>query len=134
MTSNLAEKNYGWQCPCCSRVFSPTTQMCSFCVPKADVLFDIKQYMPEDIDPPHHGKEYVGNTRIEVLNLDVRTINCLKCADVFEVEQLTFWTEYELAMVPNLGKKSLNKLLIALQEVGITLEKYPQGYENRRMP
>ena len=24
----------GWQCPCCNKVYSPTTQMCFYCPPK----------------------------------------------------------------------------------------------------
>ncbi|CAB4141547.1 RNA polymerase, alpha subunit, C-terminal [uncultured Caudovirales phage] len=132
-TEILETKKYGWLCPCCSRVFSPTVKMCSFCLPNTDVKFDLKKYDMSSFKPPHEGRQYVGNTRIEVLDLDVRTINCLKCGDIFEVEQLCFWTQYELAMIPNLGKKSLNKLLDALKEVGITLEKYPKGYEHRRL-
>lgn len=27
----------GWQCPCCSKVYSPTTPMCFYCPPKVTV-------------------------------------------------------------------------------------------------
>ena len=27
----------GWQCPCCSKVYSPTTPMCLYCPPKVTV-------------------------------------------------------------------------------------------------
>ncbi len=27
----------GWQCPCCQKVYSPTTPMCFYCPPKVEV-------------------------------------------------------------------------------------------------
>ena len=32
-TNNLLVQQ-GWQCPCCKRIYSPTTHMCYYCVPE----------------------------------------------------------------------------------------------------
>lgn len=31
----------GWQCPCCSKVYSPTTSMCFYCPPKVTVASNL---------------------------------------------------------------------------------------------
>lgn len=117
----------GWQCPCCKRVFNPTASMCSFCVPpeKEKVVYKRKQYRPSDAYKPHEGISHIGKTPIERLGLDTRTNNCLKCEDIKAIEQIQFWTEFELSMIPNLGKKSLAAIVEALGNIGITLEKVP---------
>ena len=35
---NQLPPQQGWQCPCCSRVYSPTTPMCFSCPPKVSTL------------------------------------------------------------------------------------------------
>ena len=51
----------------------------------------------------------------------VRTSNCLREANIFNVGQLQQWTEYELLRLPNLGRKSLNEIIDELEVLGLQL-------------
>lgn len=58
---------------------------------------------------------------IQDLELTVRSANCLKCEDIYTVEELIKWTEVMLLKTPNLGKKSLKEIKERLHEWGLTL-------------
>ena len=51
----------------------------------------------------------------------VRTSNCLREANIFNVGQLQQWTEYELLRLPNLGRKSLKEIIDELEVLGLQL-------------
>jgi DNA-directed RNA polymerase alpha subunit len=51
----------------------------------------------------------------------VRTSNCLREANIFNVGQLQQWTEYELLKLPNLGRKSLKEIIDELGLLGLQL-------------
>jgi DNA-directed RNA polymerase subunit alpha len=60
---------------------------------------------------------------IEDIDLSVRSYNCLKRASIHTVEDLTKKTEDEMLKVRNLGRKSLDEVILKLQSFGLSLAK-----------
>ncbi len=60
---------------------------------------------------------------IEELDLSVRSFNCLKRANIDTVEDLISKTEDEMIKVRNLGKKSLEEVILKLQSLGLAFRK-----------
>ena len=58
---------------------------------------------------------------IEDMDLSVRSYNCLKRANIHTVEDLTKKTEEEMLKVRNLGRKSLDEVILKLQSYGLSL-------------
>lgn len=58
---------------------------------------------------------------IEELDLGVRSFNCLKRAGINTVEELCNKTPEDMMKVRNLGKKSLDEVLLKLQKYGLHL-------------
>ncbi len=67
-------------------------------------------------------KEKVLEMNIDELELSVRSYNCLKRAGINTVEELTNKTSEDMMKVRNLGKKSLDEVLIKLKELGLSLK------------
>ena len=59
---------------------------------------------------------------IEDMDLSVRSYNCLKRANIHTVEDLTKKTEDDMLKVRNLGKKSLDEVILKLQSYGLSLK------------
>ncbi|MBQ2716485.1 MAG: DNA-directed RNA polymerase subunit alpha, partial [Clostridia bacterium] len=66
-------------------------------------------------------KEKVLEMTIEELDLSVRSFNCLKRAGIDTVEDLVSRSEDEMIKVRNLGKKSLEEVILKLESLGLTL-------------
>ncbi len=60
-------------------------------------------------------------TRIEELELSVRSANCLKTENITYVGDLVTWSEQDLLKMPNFGKKSLNEIKKSLKPMGLEL-------------
>lgn len=60
-------------------------------------------------------------TKIEELDLTVRSFNCLKKAGIEEVGQLAKLTMNDLLKIKNLGRKSLDEILEKMKELGFEL-------------
>ncbi|MBO5783005.1 MAG: DNA-directed RNA polymerase subunit alpha [Clostridia bacterium] len=60
---------------------------------------------------------------IEDMDLSVRSYNCLKRASIHTVEDLTKKSEDEMLKVRNLGRKSLDEVILKLQSYGLSLAK-----------
>ena len=58
---------------------------------------------------------------IDVLELSVRSYNCLKRAGINTVSELTNKTPDDMMKVRNLGRKSLEEVLNKLKELGLSL-------------
>ena len=58
---------------------------------------------------------------IEELDFSVRTYNCLKRAGINTIGDLVARTEDEMMKVRNLGKKSLEEVILKLEEMELTL-------------
>ncbi|MBE5968926.1 MAG: DNA-directed RNA polymerase subunit alpha [Lachnospiraceae bacterium] len=59
---------------------------------------------------------------IDELELSVRSYNCLKRAGINTVEELTNKTSEDMMKVRNLGRKSLDEVLLKLKELGLKLK------------
>lgn len=66
-------------------------------------------------------KNHVLDTAIEDLDFSVRTYNCLKRAGINTVGDLVARTEDDMMKVRNLGKKSLEEVILKLEELGLSL-------------
>ena len=55
------------------------------------------------------------------MDLSVRSYNCLKRANIHTVEDLTRKTEDEMLKVRNLGRKSLDEVILKLESYGLSL-------------
>ena len=67
-------------------------------------------------------KEKVLEMTIEELDLSVRSFNCLKRAGINTVEDLTNKTEEDMMKVRNLGRKSLDEVVLKLKSLGYDLQ------------
>lgn len=72
-------------------------------------------------NPGHDGNRELLATPIEDLGFTVRTYNCLKRAAINEVADLVAKSEADMMKVRNLGKKSLEEVVLKLDEMGLTL-------------
>ena len=66
-------------------------------------------------------KEKVLETTIEELDLSVRSYNCLKRAGINTVQDLTNKSENDMMKVRNLGRKSLEEVIVKLDSMGLCL-------------
>jgi DNA-directed RNA polymerase subunit alpha len=67
-------------------------------------------------------KDRALDMTIEELELSVRSFNCLKRANINTVEELTLKSDDDMMKVRNLGKKSLEEVIIKLEELGLGLK------------
>lgn len=58
---------------------------------------------------------------VDELELTVRSANCLKAENIYQIGDLVRRTEIELMKTPNLGKKSLTEIKAVLNERGLAL-------------
>jgi hypothetical protein len=65
-------------------------------------------------------------SRIEELNLSVRSRNCLSQAGIKRIGHLTLRTEQDLRKIGNLGRASLNEIKSVLCSFGLTLRPEPR--------
>lgn len=70
-----------------------------------------------------NGKEKILEMTIEELDLSVRSFNCLKRAGINTVEDLISKSEEDMMKVRNLGRKSLDEVVIKLESLGFELRK-----------
>ena len=66
-------------------------------------------------------KEKVLEMNIDELELSVRSYNCLKRAGINTVQELINKTPEDMMKVRNLGRKSLDEVLVKLKELGLSL-------------
>jgi DNA-directed RNA polymerase subunit alpha len=70
-------------------------------------------------------------TRVDELELSVRSSNCLRAANIQTLEDLVRRSESEMLKFRNFGRKSLNELNAILSELGLSfgmdVEKYTSG-------
>ena len=65
---------------------------------------------------------------VDELDLSVRAANCLKAENVYRVGDLVQRTELELLKTPNLGRKSLSEIKLALAARGLMLGMAIKGW------
>lgn len=74
------------------------------------------------VETEEKGQEDALEMTIEELDLSVRSFNCLKRAGINTVEDLTNKTESDMMKVRNLGRKSLDEVVLKLQSLGYSLK------------
>ena len=79
---------------------------------QGDPLFD---------DEPQAAEENWKDKTIDELELSVRSFNCLKRAGIGTIGELCDRSEEDMKKIRNLGKKSLDEILIKVKELGLTL-------------
>ncbi len=85
-------------------------------------LSDMAQNVDVIPDPNPTSTNKVLDMSIDELELSVRSYNCLKRAGINPVEQLCDKTPDDMMKVRNLGRKSLDEVLIKLKELGLSLK------------
>jgi len=68
------------------------------------------------------GAKAVDDISVDELELSVRSYNCLKRAGINTVGDLVNKSEADMMKVRNLGRKSLDEVLIKLKELGLSLK------------
>ena len=84
---------------------------------------------PEDSDKPQFNENLYRS--VEELEFSVRSANCLKNADIFNIYQLVQKTESEMLKTKNFGRKSLNEIKEVLNEMGLSLGMKLEGFVPR---
>ena len=74
------------------------------------------------VAPPTDPLPKILEMSIEEMDLSVRSYNCLKRAGIHTIEDLTKKTEDNMLKVRNLGKKSLDEVILKLNSYGLKLK------------
>ncbi len=85
-------------------------------------LSDIASGLGILVAPPTDPLPKILEMSIEDMDLSVRSFNCLKRAGIHTVEDLTKKTEEDMLKVRNLGKKSLDEVILKLHSYGLKLK------------
>lgn len=75
------------------------------------------------VEKDDEGKDKVLDITVDELDLSVRSSNCLKRAGIQTVEDLLAKTEEDMMKVRNLGRKSLEEVVLKLGTLGLSLKK-----------
>jgi DNA-directed RNA polymerase subunit alpha len=75
------------------------------------------------VEREEDNRERVLEMSIDELELSVRSYNCLKRAGINTVEELTNKTSDDMMKVRNLGRKSLEEVVVKLAELGLDFMK-----------
>ena len=111
----------------------PTTALSlasKFLIEHFQIFTELNQMVSKE-DYMYEQEEKVVNkkyeTRIEELDLSVRSFNCLKRAGLNTLGDLTQKTEEEMMRVRNLGRKSLKEVSMKLHERGLSFKHQYDG-------
>ena len=74
------------------------------------------------VSPPTDPLPKILEMSIEEMDLSVRSYNCLKRAGIHTIEDLTKKTEDDMLKVRNLGKTSLDEVILKLNSYGLKLK------------
>ena len=90
----------------------------SIFVDLCDTMSDVSIMVSKEDD----NKGKILDMPIEEMDLSVRSYNCLKRANINTVEDLTKKTREDMLKVRNLGLKSIDEVLIKLNEYGLSFK------------
>lgn len=71
-------------------------------------------------------------TRVDELELSVRSSNCLRAANIQNLGELVSKTESEMLKYRNFGRKSLNELTSILEELGLSFGMDIEPYQEKK--
>jgi len=92
-------------------------------------LEPVPDKQPEESDKPQFNENLYRS--VEELEFSVRSANCLKNADIFNIYQLVQKTESEMLKTKNFGRKSLNEIKEVLNEMDLSLGMKLEGFVPR---
>lgn len=84
-------------------------------------LDSAEEVVEEEVEEEEDETNDKLNMMIEDLDFSVRTYNCLKRANINTVEDLVAKTEADMMKVRNLGKKSLEEVVLKLDDLDLQL-------------
>jgi DNA-binding CsgD family transcriptional regulator len=93
----------------------------------------LKERCASLLQRPEVPADVLGMT-IDYLNLSARASNCLKFVRINTIGDLVCKTSHQLSGIKNMGKKTLDEIEAALDEVGLSLSDIPIRFNNRRLP
>jgi DNA-directed RNA polymerase subunit alpha len=85
-----------------------------------------KQLAPQAQEVETEEKQ-VPSITVEDLELSVRAFNCLKRANIHDMEELLLKSEADLLSIKNFGKKSSDEVIERLAAFGLYLKPNPEG-------
>ena len=85
---------------------------------RIDALIDFLQRIKKDQKPAIPDYELK-----DMLDLDVRTTNALRAEGITTVDELLERSHWQLKGIPNLGKKSLAKIINGMDNLGLSFTK-----------
>jgi DNA-directed RNA polymerase subunit alpha len=99
-------------------------------------------HMDEEVmveEEPEEDEEVVRvrnllKTRVDELELSVRSSNCLRAANIQTLADLVTKTEAEMLKYRNFGRKSLNEINTILEEMGLSLGMDVSRYVDTKTP
>ncbi len=101
-------------------------QSAQILVDQLQLFMDLNSPMPLKEKASENGNQEIDGSNldmsIEDLDLSVRSFNCLKRANVNTVRDLVNKTEDEMIKVRNLGRKSLEEVILKLNSLGLSLK------------
>jgi hypothetical protein len=87
--------------------------------PSDDQDDEVWQHVAPQPEPPTPPSPLIS----DVLSLTTRTQNCLTNAEIITLEQLSQYTERELASLKNVGRKTLDEIITAAAGAGIVIRR-----------
>ena len=77
----------------------------------------------EDVNRLAEVRKMIAEKRAvwDILDLTVRTANCLRAEQILTLDELCQSTERRLLSIPNLGRRSFNEIKEALAKIGRTI-------------
>ncbi len=82
----------------------------------------LKEITPIMVEKEEDPKQKALETPIEDLDFSVRAYNCLKREGVSTLQDLVNMSASEVSKIHNLGKKSLDEVLLKIKELGLVLK------------
>ena len=93
----------------------------------------VEEEVQEEDDATQRVRNLLG-TRVEELELSVRSSNCLRAANIQTILELVTKSESEMLKFRNFGRKSLNEISSILEEMGLhfgmDIDKYLESEKN----
>ena len=93
----------------------------SCCAPK-DKTIELAYVVADAMLNERNNKTKLFSYSVTDLNLDVRTLNCLRAENIQTIGELCDQHTHNLRKVPNLGNVCLNNIVNALAEHGLKLK------------
>ena len=109
----------------CRRVFLVRSQSCPYCgktYPRIQISSD-KTITPAKPSRPLSRHMALLQSDIAILDLSVRSYNCLYRHGIHTIQELLRLSPKELKLVRNLGRKSLEEVEFKLESLGFGLKK-----------